>query len=79
MKCPACWAEKAYVRRSKGWLDWALRVLLILPMRCHHCYHRFYTFRLLAWGQRIEPPPPRPVQRPNADTQAQQRSESVSH
>ena len=41
MKCPYCWAEKAYVRKAKGWKDALLYCLLLRPMRCHHCYHRF--------------------------------------
>jgi hypothetical protein len=56
MKCPECWAEKAYRRNEKG--PWAglLRCLLFVPMRCRHCYHKFWVHRLLALGQVIEPP-----------------------
>ncbi len=56
MKCPACWAEKAYRRTDEG--SWAgiLRYLLFVPMRCRHCYHKFYIHRMFAFGKVIEPP-----------------------
>lgn len=41
MKCPHCWAQKAYVRKAKGWKDALLYCFLLRPMRCHHCYRRF--------------------------------------
>lgn len=57
MKCPACWTEKAYRRQSTGWKAKVLAAALLLPMKCHHCYHRFYAFRLFAIGKRLHPPP----------------------
>jgi hypothetical protein len=56
MKCPECWAEKAYRRNENG--PWAglLRCLLFIPMRCRHCYYKFWVHRLLTLGQVIEAP-----------------------
>ena len=56
MKCPECWAEKAYRRNEKG--PWAglLRCLLFVPLRCRHCYHKFWVHRLLTLGQVLEAP-----------------------
>jgi hypothetical protein len=56
MKCPVCWADKAYVRRESGWKDWILRCLLIVPMQCRHCFHRFWLPWFLTWGKEITPP-----------------------
>ena len=56
MKCPACWTEKAYRRQTTGWKAKLLASALLLPMKCHHCYHRFYAFRLFAIGKRVHPP-----------------------
>ena len=56
MKCPACWTEKAYLRQTKGWKAAVLKAAMLLPMKCQHCYHSFYAFRLLAIGQRLHPP-----------------------
>ena len=56
MKCPACWTEKAYRRQCSGWKGKLLAAALLLPMKCHHCYHRFYAFRLFAIGKRLHPP-----------------------
>ena len=56
MKCPRCWTEKAYVRpvsRVKGAL---LACLLLVPMKCKHCYHKFTVFWFLTIGKQIEPP-----------------------
>ncbi len=65
MKCPACWAEKAYRRTEEGTWAWVLRCLLFVPMRCRHCYHKFYIHRLFAFGKVIEPPAkPRPAPPP---------------
>ena len=56
MRCPACWAEKAFVRQAKSRKDVFLRYLLCIPMRCHHCYHEFYVPWSLTFGQRMTPP-----------------------
>jgi len=57
MKCPSCWAEKAYVRRVKGWKGVLLACLFMRPMKCHHCYHTFTVSRIFTIGQSIYPPP----------------------
>lgn len=57
MKCPVCWAEKAYSRKVPGWKGWALACLLLEPMKCHHCYHKFVVPWFATWGKPIQPPP----------------------
>jgi hypothetical protein len=52
MKCPVCWAEKAYVRHPKSWKDVLLSYLLVVPLRCHHCYHEFYVPWFLTIGKK---------------------------
>lgn len=61
MKCPQCWAEKAYQRRVSDWKWTVLRWFLFVPMQCHHCYHKFSIFRLTAWGKKIDAPHARVV------------------
>ncbi len=56
MKCPSCWADKAYRRQGNGWTDTLLAFLLMVPMKCHHCYHRFHVFWPLTIGKRTTPP-----------------------
>ena len=56
MKCPACWAEKAFVRQVDGWKGAVLRCLLVVPMKCHHCYHDFYIPWIMTIGKQITPP-----------------------
>ncbi len=56
MKCPVCWAEKAYrikVKDTKGSL---LSCLGLVPMKCHHCYHKFMVFWFVTLGKKVEPP-----------------------
>ncbi len=56
MKCPACWAEKAYIRDvRKGWKRTLMKWLLIVPMRCHHCYHEFYVSWFQTLGKQVQP------------------------
>jgi hypothetical protein len=55
MRCPACWAEKAFVRQAKNRKDVFLRYLSFVPMRCHHCYHEFYVPWILTLGQKTAP------------------------
>ena len=50
MKCRACWSDKAYLREVKGWRGVALNWLGIVPLKCHHCYHKSWAFFLQAWG-----------------------------
>jgi hypothetical protein len=56
MKCPVCWAERAYIRRTHGWKDWLMTWLLFVPMKCHHCYHRFYVWWFFTIGKQTSPP-----------------------
>jgi len=56
IKCPQCWAEKAYVRRVEGWRGWMLTLLLLRPLKCHHCYFKFVVPWLSTIGKQIHPP-----------------------
>ncbi len=56
MKCRACWTEKAYVRPTQGWREVALTWLGLVPLKCHHCYHRFWLPRPLTVGKQLVPP-----------------------
>jgi hypothetical protein len=56
MKCPACWADKAYVRQVTGLRGAILSCLFLVPLRCHHCYHKFNVLRLFTIGKRLTPP-----------------------
>jgi len=56
MKCPRCWAEKAYKRQVKGWKGIVLGCALLVPMKCHHCYHKFVVFRPLTFGKQLRQP-----------------------
>jgi len=60
MKCPYCWAEKAYIRKAKGWKDALLYCLLLRPMKCHHCYHKFTAPWFATFGKQVKRPPVRP-------------------
>jgi hypothetical protein len=66
MKCPRCWADKAYLRRVEGWRGLLVRLLLVRPMRCHHCYHKFCVPWPLTLGQRVDPPEMRIVPFPRS-------------
>lgn len=57
MKCPACWTEKAYVRKVGGWKGLLLCCLFIVPLKCHHCYHKFNVSWFATLGKQITPPP----------------------
>ena len=57
MKCPQCWAEKAYVRQVKGWKGTLLTCLLLRPMKCNHCYHKFVVSWFSTIGKQIHPLP----------------------
>jgi len=56
MKCPKCWTERAYVRQVAGFKGSLLKCLLLVPMRCRHCYHEFVVSRFATIGQQIHPP-----------------------
>ena len=83
MKCPRCWTDKGYVRRVSGWKQFALACLLLRPMKCHHCCHKFVVPWLLTLGKRVTPPKPRiaPISRqsgPSLAAQYQTRMQSMS-
>lgn len=59
MKCPRCWAEKAYARKVKGWKGILLALLFLQPMKCHHCYLKFVVLSFSTIGKQIAPPPSR--------------------
>ena len=56
MKCPRCWANKVCVREVSKWKKILTACLLLRPMKCHHCYHKFYVPLFLAIGKRVGPP-----------------------
>jgi hypothetical protein len=56
MKCRACWAEKAFVRPVTGWRSIVHRTCLLVPLKCHHCYHKFAVFWPLTLGKQLTPP-----------------------
>ncbi len=56
MKCPRCWADKAYLHVFHGWHEWALGCLAFRPMKCTHCYHRFMVHWVFTIGKQVVPP-----------------------
>ena len=56
MKCPKCWADKAYRREVSGFKGRLLKFLFIVSLRCHHCYHKFHVPWLSTIGKKIQPP-----------------------
>lgn len=56
MKCPRCWAEKAYLQPAKGWRGILRACLLLRPMKCHHCYHKFVVSWFSTIGKQVKPP-----------------------
>lgn len=61
MKCPRCWAEKAYVHPMEGWKGVLLDCLLLMRMKCRHCYHKFIISWFFTIGKQVTPPPSRSV------------------
>jgi hypothetical protein len=56
MKCPRCWAHKAYARHVGGWKGVLMDCLLLQPMKCHHCYHKFIVPWFFTFGKEVRPP-----------------------
>ena len=56
MKCPACWAEKAYKRKTKGFQRVLYTCFLLTPLKCHHCYHKFVVPQFLTIGKKVFAP-----------------------
>ena len=79
MKCPTCWAEKAFRRPIRTFTDRLLQCLTLVPMRCHHCYHRFRVSRLLTLGQLTDPPPKLPRWKSLDESRDESLDESQPH
>jgi hypothetical protein len=56
MKCRACWTDKAYKREVTGWRATAYAWLGLVPLKCHHCYHKFTVPWFLTIGKRLTAP-----------------------
>jgi hypothetical protein len=56
MKCPRCWAPKAYARHVGGWKGLFMDCLFIQPMKCHHCFHKYVIPWFLVLGKDVRPP-----------------------
>ncbi len=56
MKCPRCWADKAYLREFRGWRDIVFGCLAFKPMRCSHCYHCYVVHWFFTIGEQVVPP-----------------------
>jgi len=56
MKCPRCWADKAYLRPVSPARRLLLSFALLVPMKRQHCYHKFTIPWFLTLGKQIEPP-----------------------
>jgi hypothetical protein len=56
MKCPRCWTDKAYIRRTSGFQRLMLKCTLLVPMKCQHCYHKFTVSWFSTIGKQLCPP-----------------------
>ncbi|HEX4142112.1 MAG TPA: hypothetical protein VHY91_01070 [Pirellulales bacterium] len=56
MKCRACWTDKAYLRDVSGWRGVLHSWLGMVPLKCHHCYHKFSVPWFSTIGKRLTPP-----------------------
>ena len=56
MKCRLCWSDKAYRHTQKGLKAMIYSCLGLVPLKCHHCYHKFWMPWFTTWGQALEPP-----------------------
>ena len=63
-ECPKCWARKGYEREAKGFRSLMMRLLGMLSLECHHCYHRFSRHRISLRGCRLTPLPKLAVETP---------------
>jgi hypothetical protein len=54
--CPKCWTEKAYYHLPQDSKSKLLSWLFMVPMKCHHCYHKFHVLWFFTIGRRIHPP-----------------------
>jgi hypothetical protein len=46
------------------WKALLYHVLLLVPLKCHHCYHKFVVSRFVTIGKTIHPPKPHQHQAP---------------
>ena len=58
MKCPSCWSEKAYRRKSKQLSSRTMAALGIVALQCRHCYHEFSRPIFMTIGQQVDAPTP---------------------
>ena len=57
MKCRACWTDKAYLREeSRGFKAMICSCLGLVPLKCHHCFHKFRVPWFMTWGKTLHPP-----------------------
>ena len=56
MKCPKCWTEKVYRHDRRQWQTRLLACVSLVPMKCHHCYHKFYASWFALLGRPVQPP-----------------------
>ena len=75
MKCPACWAEKAYLHKVPVWKRLLLACVLLVPMKCHHCYRKYHVLWFTTLGEKTIPPPPVPT----PDLRANRLSHAAQH
>lgn len=43
MRCRACWSDRAIVSPLSGWRGLLASCLLVAPIQCRHCFHRFFV------------------------------------
>jgi hypothetical protein len=56
MRCPCCWSNKAYVRQVTPGKRLLLSCLLLVPLRCQDCYHKFVVLWFSTIGQHTRQP-----------------------
>ena len=81
MRCPRCWTDKAYVRPVKGLKRLLLKCVLLVPMKCQHCYHKFTVWWFLTLGKQIRPPSLRiaPITRGSSPSYAARHYAATQH
>jgi hypothetical protein len=56
MRCPHCWSTKVYVRQVTPGKRLLLSCLLLVPLRCQDCYHKFVVLWFSTIGRKIRQP-----------------------
>ena len=54
MKCRACWSDKAYLREDNSWKAYFYSYIGLLPVKCHHCFHKSWVLWIFTWGQQTK-------------------------